>query len=517
MQKKRHCKWLKVLFSIVFSLVMIIYFSVRYYMQCWNVDFSIALYQMASPLKGTNPDYVSEYIKIAAIPCGVFLLGWFISWELLHKFLSRVSLIWTIKVLRKCLDIKFRQSVSYVVERILKWAILTVTVCYVIVSAKKVGVFDYIEQSSDATQLYEDNYVSPDAALITFPEQKRNLILIYLESMETTYMDRAVGGGKRENYIPELTDLAQENIMFSNLDRLGGGRSSHMAGWTMAAILATSSGVPYKLPFEGNDAGNYSNFLPGLITLGDILADHGYQNYFLCGSEAEFGGRELFYQSHGDYQIYDYVYALKNGMENEADRTNWGYDDEKLFKYAKEYLAKIGERGEPFNFTMLTVDTHHPAGYVCDLCETRYTEQYANVLACSSRQAAEFVNWVKNQEWYEDTVIVMLGDHLSMATDFWDDIGDYERCTYNCFINVATQSDTWELYHNRQFTSYDYFPTILSAMSIEIEGDRLGLGTNLFSGEKTLAEKIGMIELEQEIERYSDYYMDVFVNGRVYD
>ena len=34
----------------------------------------------------------------------------------------------------------------------------------------------------------------------------------------------------------------------------------------------------------------------------------------------------------------------------------------------KNYLKKI----KPFNLTMLTVDTHFPNGYICDLCENKY-------------------------------------------------------------------------------------------------------------------------------------------------
>ena len=45
---------------------------------------------------------------------------------------------------------------------------------------------------------------------ITFPEQKRNLIYLYLESMESTYADKASGGAFDKNYIPELTQLAGE-------------------------------------------------------------------------------------------------------------------------------------------------------------------------------------------------------------------------------------------------------------------------------------------------------------------
>lgn len=40
--------------------------------------------------------------------------------------------------------------------------------------------------------------------------KQKNLIYIYLESMETTYADENNGGAFTENYIPELTKLAQE-------------------------------------------------------------------------------------------------------------------------------------------------------------------------------------------------------------------------------------------------------------------------------------------------------------------
>ena len=56
-----------------------------------------------------------------------------------------------------------------------------------------------------------------------------------------------------------------------------------------------------------------SEFLPGVINLGDILEENGYKQYFLMGSEAEFAGRDLYYKQHGNYTIYDYNYSLENG------------------------------------------------------------------------------------------------------------------------------------------------------------------------------------------------------------
>ena len=74
----------------------------------------------------------------------------------------------------------------------------------------------------------------------------------------------------------------------------------------------------------------------------------------------------------------------------------WGYEDEKLFAYAKDELNRLSKEDEPFNLTLLTVDTHFEDGYVCELCEDQYPgNQYANVISCSSRQISQFVEWIK--------------------------------------------------------------------------------------------------------------------------
>lgn len=64
---------------------------------------------------------------------------------------------------------------------------------------------------------------------------------------------------------------------------------------------------------------------------------------------------------------------------------------------------------EPFNLTMLTVDTHFEDGYMCEKCPNDYGDQYANVMACSSKQVYEFIEWVKQQPFYDNTTIVLSG------------------------------------------------------------------------------------------------------------
>ena len=159
---------------------------------------------------------------------------------------------------------------------------------------------------------------------------------------------------------------------------------------------------------------------------------------------------------------------------------------------------------------METVDTHNPNGYVCDLCTNEHDAQYANVVACASRQLEDFMNWAKQQNWYDNTTFVIVGDHLSMKNDFFVDIPtEYQRTTVNCFVNAINTNDN-TVFTNRQFSSLDMFPTILSAIGFQIEGDRLGLGTNLFSNQKTIFEEYGYAYINQEFKKNSTFYKNLF-------
>ena len=153
---------------------------------------------------------------------------------------------------------------------------------------------------------------------------------------------------------------------------------------------------------------------------------------------------------------------------------------------------------------MLTADTHFPDGYICPQCQTEHTEQYANVLSCSSKQVAEFISWIQAQPFYENTTIVISGDHRTMDANFLTDINeDYVRTIYNCIINAPIRPAKEK---EREFATFDMYPTTLAALGATVEGDRLALGTNLFSGKQTLAEQYGCEVLEKEILKKSIFY-----------
>lgn len=373
------------------------------------------------------------------------------------------------------------------------------------------GVFDYVWSLTQTSTLYEEHYVEPRTAALEFPEKKRNLVYIYLESMENTLFSKENGGQMGKSIMPELEKLALDNVSFSNRQAgLGGALPATGTTWTVGAMMAQSGGVPLKSSVLGQDhnsMGLYKQFLPGAYTLGDILHTHGYNQTFIMGSEASFGGRDKLLSQHGSYAIHDYSYAKKSGDISSDYGVWWGYEDKKLLDFAKTELGRLSQEDKPFNLQLLTVDTHFTDGWLDPSCETAYQNQYDNVHACSSKMVAEFVAWIQEQSYADDTTIIITGDHLGMQTSYYDDKitePNYSRTVYNVFINPAVRPESSQ---GRLFSSFDMYPSTLAAMGVTIAGDRLALGTNLFSGQPTLVEQYGTIDaLNNILSQRSEFY-----------
>lgn len=367
-------------------------------------------------------------------------------------------------------------------------------------------VGEYLANINTESEYIEHNYADPAQVELTFPEQKRNLIYIWLESVESTFTDEEHGGAFPHDTIPELTRLAEENVSFTGTrGGVNGGRSLTGATWTAGALFGQTTGLPLKIPIADSAMGSQERFFPGVIGLGDILADQGYHQALLIGSDATFGGRRQYFTQHGNYEIWDLLYSREVGEIPEDYYVWWGYEDEKLFQFARDHLTQLSASDAPFNLSILTVDTHFSDGYVCPLCSDEFGEdQYSNVMACSSRQVADFVSWIQQQPFYENTTVVLCGDHTTMDVDYCDDVSsDYPRRVYTTILNPAAEVSNPE--HYRDYTTYDMFPTTLAAMGVKIKGDRLGLGTNLFSLQSTLLERDGVELMERELKRKSEF------------
>lgn len=92
-----------------------------------------------------------------------------------------------------------------------------------------------------------------------------------------------------------------------------------------------------------------------------------------------------------------------------------------------------------------------------------------------------------------------------MDPDWFKDIeaSGYNRKCYYAIINSAVAPITQ---NSRKITTYDLFPTTLASLGVTFNSNRLGLGTNLYTDEETLVEKLGFKKFDKELTRHSNYY-----------
>ncbi len=500
---------------IILFYILFIFFNILNYLQYYlSTELSVGgftqiLYTLQNSMSGSE-NTVLDAVKGFFMHNGLFLL---------LGTLAFAGILWLYIMNKKG---KVQTKIEPVkLTKIIKGSIIGIIcimlVCNVVTATtiyNDLGIKDYQESLNKESDLYDNYYVDAKTANIQFPEKKKNLIYIICESMEMTYTDKKNGGGFKENLIPELTKLAQENTDFTSKDdnQLNGGLTPGNTTWTIAGIAAQSLGIPLNI---GNSEYNrnfeeQSQFLPSVKSLGDILKEEGYHNYFMCGSDGAFAGRKNYYEQHGDYKVLDYYQAIKDGIIDKDYYEWWGYEDDKLFKYAEKELGDISKQDEPFNFTMLTVDTHFQNGYKCKDCPDKFDQQYENVVNCSDHKVAEFVKWCQKQDFYKDTTIVISGDHLSMDGMVPENIeDDYQRRTYFTVIN----GPEYTLNRTRSYSTMDIYPTILESLGATIDGHRLGLGTSLYSNVPTLIEVLGYDELNKQMGYKSTFYEEVILNG----
>jgi hypothetical protein len=114
-------------------------------------------------------------------------------------------------------------------------------------------------------------------------------------------------------------------------------------------------------------------------------------------------------------------------------------------------------------------------------------------------------------DFYENTTLMIVGDHLTMSKRFCTGIDRSNRAVYNCIINSAVDTKNT---NNREFMILDLFPTTLAALGYTFEGSRLGLGTNLFAQDPTLCELFGTEYFDEQLSLRSTFYERVLIQGK---
>ena len=366
-------------------------------------------------------------------------------------------------------------------------------------------MINYRHYKREVSNFYEQYYVIPQEVQIEFPTQKRNLIIIFMESMESTFAQTPLHDYYHVDLIPELHKLADNNINFSHTDYLGGAILIDGTQWTQAALFAKTCGAPIQLPLaEENFFNPKYDFYPNAWCIYDILRQQGYNESFMIGSNGEFGGMNRFVETHGNQHFMDTLYFTRDMSKFSYKKRRRNISDEKLFEYAKEELGRLSQQETPFVFTLMTLDTHFGTQDFSDtFCNRQYGDDnnLQNVVSCADLQIGKFVRWLQQQPFYGNTTVVLLGDHLMMNNSLTEDM---QRYPLNIFLNTSVAALNTK---NRTFTPFDIYPTMLESIGAQINGHRLGFGTSLFSDTPTLTEnEISVKEMNTEIRKSNKIY-----------
>lgn len=358
--------------------------------------------------------------------------------------------------------------------------------------------FHALFQKPVDSELYREHYANPDSVKISVPQQPKNLIVIFLESMETNFA----------RYTPEIDSL------FKQWGFAHGGVDVSGTSWTIAGITGKLCGIPLNMPMGIDEyLGKLPTYLPHASCIMNILANQEYKQVYIQGSSGDFTQKRNFWRVHGNVAVHDIEYFKETGKIPQDYKVFWGFEDRKLYGFVKEELDSLVARNKPFALYMLTVDTHQPFGYTDDFCQVKFTDEqgkFPQALRCASMQLGEFLEWAGKQPWFANTVIAVMGDHTMEMLSAKANIPLHEKLHWTNFIlNSALPRPEKE----RLYSSLDMFPTLLEAMGFSLEGHAMGLGKSLYSDEPTLLERYGQKILDSLLRERSIQY-DYFLMGK---
>ncbi len=312
-------------------------------------------------------------------------------------------------------------------------------------------------------------YHPPQAEAWSGKHPQKNLLLIYVESLERTVGNPAMVG------IDALEPLKQ----------LGGVEvpsfpSAPGTNWTIAGMLSSQCSIPLK-PFFYNKFGRFSTeqFFPNVTCLGDVLQATGYQQYFLVGHGLTYSGVGKFYKTHGFQQVLGRDEWIAKGVP-ESELSSWGggLHDDTLLSEARKIIRSHDPRKGPFNLTLVTEDNHFPEGLPSPRCSDEDKALgLPGVFRCNSRFIADFIRSLEREGFLKNTVVIVMGDHPFMSSAVQD--LQYFREDRHVYFNLVKPSGL--LPKRSSMTHFDVAPTVLDLLGLGSTDRRFGLGISLFA------------------------------------
>ncbi|MGG5315924.1 LTA synthase family protein [Enterococcus sp. AZ072] len=258
----------------------------------------------------------------------------------------------------------------------------------------------------------KDHYAAPNDDLYGIAKDK-NVIYIHLESLQQFLIDYKLTdeNGQEHEVTPFINSIFHENSTFSFdnfFHQVKAGKTSDAETLLENSLFGLNQGSLFT------QLGGKNTFQAAP----DILKQEaGYTSAAFHGNSGNFWNRTETYKRFG----YDYFFDSSYYDVNEDNSFQYGLHDKPFFQQSVKYLEHLQQ---PFYSKFIAVSNHYPysefqndeAGFPMAKTSDETINGYFATANYLDKAVEEFFNYLKASGLYDNSVIVMYGDHYGIST-----------------------------------------------------------------------------------------------------
>ena len=289
----------------------------------------------------------------------------------------------------------------------------------------------------------------PDLSVLNTYVQKRNIVILYLESFNTNYTKK--GGSHFKDLTPNIDLFIETSVLFSNyFNAVTPTHNSMFSSWC---------GIFPEL--HDNYVRENPDYTKSLTCFSDILNSLGYTQKFFFGHGSWYAGITLFLKNHSYEQVTELSDIEKEFPEWKKDKHKWGIQDTDLSRYVIRQVEQL-ENNQPFNIGTFYINTHPPFFVAPDCPKYMSDNLHLQSIHCVDYAVGMVLETLKKRGLMENTVVVVVGDTPGH---------DHEKeglLLYNKTLLAIYSPNLKPGINETVSYSPDLGPTILEAMGIPV-------------------------------------------------
>jgi len=228
------------------------------------------------------------------------------------------------------------------------------------------------------------------------PETRHNVVVVVIESMSAEFMHTF---GNRDNLSPNLDELAQQGLLFTNLYANG--------TRTVRGLEAIALSVPPTPPESVVRRPNND----GLFTIATPFMRRGYDAMFLYGGYSYFDNMATFFGGNG-FSVID----RGDLARDEINFSNaWGVCDQDMYRRVVREADTVQGRGGNFFMVVMTTSNHRPFTYPKGKIDIPSGKGRSGGVKYSDFAIGEFIKNASTHPWFDNTIFIFVADHCARS------------------------------------------------------------------------------------------------------